>query len=70
LGQVVLQNNSDRFAKIGDSKLRFLAQGLAVTVIDENSAATGSVRAVDVAPAIANEEAARKVDAVDGLGAQ
>jgi hypothetical protein len=67
---VVLQNNGDRFAKCGDGKLRVFAQPLAVPVIDENGAATGGVRAIDVAPAVADEEAAFQIDVVSSSSPQ
>jgi hypothetical protein len=67
---VDLQNNGDRFAKCRHDKLRLLAQRFAVTVVDENGTATAGVRAIDVAPAIADHEAALQVDPVRGSRAK
>jgi hypothetical protein len=39
-------------------------------VIDENSAATSSMGAINITPAIANEEAALQIDVMAGGGAQ
>jgi hypothetical protein len=65
-----LQNKSNSFAKGGDGKIRLLAQRLAIPVIDEKGAAASRLRAIDVAPAIADEEAALQVEVVNGSGAQ
>ena len=67
---MVLENRRNRFGKIPDSEVWFLAQRFAITVIDEDRAATGRVRAIDVAPAVANEEAAFQIDAMPLRGAQ
>ena len=58
------------FAKCGDGELGRFAQPFPITVIDENRAATGGVRAIDVAPAIAHKEAALQVDVVSSSGAK
>jgi hypothetical protein len=39
-------------------------------MVDENRAATGGMRAIDITPAIANQEAALQVDAMAGSGLQ
>jgi len=65
-----LQNSRNRFSECGDDELRLLAQRLAITVIDEDRAATGGVRAINVAPAIANEEAVLQIDIVLRRGAE
>ena len=72
-GQVVLrgrvQDRRHGFAKSGDGEFRLLAQRLAITVIDENGAATGGVRAIDVAPAVTDHPARGKIDVESRRGA-
>ncbi len=50
--------------KSRNRKLRLLPKGFAITVINEDRAAAGSVGAVDVAPAIPDEEAFGEIDSV------
>jgi hypothetical protein len=65
-----LQNSGNRFRKVGDSKIRFLAQRLAIAVIDKNGAAAGGFRAVHVPPPIADEKAALQIDVMIGGSGQ
>lgn len=51
---MVLQNRRNRFGKSSDGKLRLLSQQFAITAIDENRAAASRVRAINIAPTVAN----------------
>ena len=57
-----LQDRADRIAQIRNDKLGLFSQGLAITVIDENGAAAGGMSAINIPPAIANQEAFLQVD--------
>ena len=65
-----IEDRPHGFLKCGHGELGLFAQFLAIAVIDENRAATGGVRAIDVAPAIAHKEAALQVDVVSSSGAK
>jgi hypothetical protein len=65
-----IEDRPHGFAKCGDGEFGRFAQSLAIAVIDENRAATGGVRAIDVAPAIAHKEAALQVDVMGSSGAK
>lgn len=67
---MVLQNRRNRFGKTSDGKVWLLSQRFAVIAIDKDRAATGGVRAIDVAPAIADQKAAGEIDAVSLRRAQ
>jgi hypothetical protein len=67
---VVLQNRRNRFRKTSDGELWLVSQRFAITAIDEDRAAAGGVRAIYIAPSVANEEAAFQIDAVIGGRAQ
>ena len=60
------QDRGDGLRKVRHCKLRVGAQRLAVTALNQHRAASGAVRAIDIPPAVANDEAARKIEIVGG----
>ena len=57
-----VQDGSDRVAEIRNGKLRLFSQGLTITVVDQDRSTAGSMRTIDVTPAIANQKAFAQVD--------
>jgi hypothetical protein len=64
------QDRSNSLAKIRNGELGQRSQFFPITAIDENCAATGGMRAIDIAPPVADEETSRQVDLVRCRAAQ